>query len=120
MKKEPVRTDWRGSRRKAPRDNQYIQTRCEAEDDPFASEKTIYSSYMTSGIFRTRNTINLFDVVHQSRYLTMYGANGSFLPVISSILLVLLSGVFYLYRMSWKKKVLWSFAVVIGGAGFQL
>lgn len=43
----------------------------------------------------------------------------SFLPVISSILLVLLSGVFYLYRMSWK-KVLWSFAVVIGGAGFQL
>ena len=38
----------------------------EAEDDPFASEKNNLLIYMTSRDFSTRNTINLFDVVHRS------------------------------------------------------
>lgn len=73
---------------------------------------------MTSGIFR-RGIQSIYLMSFIDQILTIRERMVSFLPVISSILLVLLSGVFYLYRMSWK-KVLWSFAVVIGGAGFQL
>ncbi|UZX18171.1 hypothetical protein NHN13_01465 [Enterococcus faecium] len=90
----------------------------EAEDDPFASEENNLLIYMTSGIFR-RGIQSIYLMSFIDQILTIRERMVSFLPVISSILLVLLSGVFYLYRMSWK-KVLWSFAVVIGGAGFQL